>query len=95
MFGLHLFFLIDGKIGGNVISYTEALLDAYGVSERSGEARLTGITYQQRSAVGGVEVMLPVPGIVMPDGEITSVQGGVEPVLIQSSQIQCLGSNSA
>ena len=70
-----LFFLIDGKIGGNVISYTEALLDAYGVSERSGEARLTGITYQQRSAVGGVEVMLPVPGIVMPDGEITSVQG--------------------
>lgn len=68
------FFLIDGKIGGNVISYTEAMLDAYGLSERSGEARLTGITYQQRAAVGGVEVMLPVPGIIMPDGEITSVE---------------------
>lgn len=70
-----LFFLVDGKIGGNVISYTEALLDAYGLSERSGEARLKGITYQQKSAVGGVDVMLPVAGIVMPDGEVTSVEG--------------------
>lgn len=73
--GFSFFFLIDGKIGGNVISYTEALLDAYGVSERSGEARLAGITYQEKSAVGGINVMLPVPGIVMPDGEITSVEG--------------------
>lgn len=72
---LSLFFLVDGKIGGNVISYTEAMLDAYGVSERSGEARLTGVTFQRKSAVGGVSVMIPEAGIIMPDGEITSAEG--------------------
>ncbi|MDE7411123.1 MAG: SusC/RagA family TonB-linked outer membrane protein [Paramuribaculum sp.] len=34
-----LYFLIDGKIGGNVMSLTEADLDRFGVSTRSGELR--------------------------------------------------------
>lgn len=37
-----LYFLIDGKIGGKVMSATEAMLDGYGVSKRSGDARLAG-----------------------------------------------------
>ena len=35
-----LYFLINGRIGGKVISLTESYLDRYGASERSGEARL-------------------------------------------------------
>lgn len=71
---LSFYFLIDGKIGGNVISYTEAFMDAYGVSERSGEARKSGVTYLKKSVVGGVEVMQSVPGIQLPDGQIVSAQ---------------------
>ena len=69
-----LYFLIDGKIGGNVISYTEALMDAYGVSERSGKVRQQGLTYTQRSVVGGVEVMQAVPGYQLPDGQIVPAE---------------------
>ena len=35
-------FLIDAKVGGHVFSMTEATLDGWGVSERSGEARDAG-----------------------------------------------------
>jgi TonB-linked SusC/RagA family outer membrane protein len=35
-------FLVDGKFGGQVLSLTEALLDKYGVSKASGEARDRG-----------------------------------------------------
>ncbi|MDO5664765.1 MAG: SusC/RagA family TonB-linked outer membrane protein [Bacteroidia bacterium] len=35
-------FLIDGKIGGKALSMTEATLDGWGVSERSGKARDEG-----------------------------------------------------
>lgn len=35
-------FLIDAKVGGKVMSMTEATLDGWGVSERSGEARNNG-----------------------------------------------------
>jgi hypothetical protein len=35
-------FLVDGKFGGEVLSLTEALLDKYGVSKASGEARDRG-----------------------------------------------------
>lgn len=43
-------FLIDGKFGGRVVSGTEAALDGWGVSERSGEARDAG-----KVVVDGVE----------------------------------------
>ncbi len=59
---LSLYLLIDGKIGGKVISFTEAHLDMYGVSQRSADARLTGLT----TIVQGEEV----PAVVMPDGKL-------------------------
>ena len=36
----NLYILINGRIGGKVISLTEAYLDRYGVSKRTGDARL-------------------------------------------------------
>jgi TonB-linked SusC/RagA family outer membrane protein len=38
----NLSFLVDGKFGGQVLSYTQAYLDAYGVSKASGDARAAG-----------------------------------------------------
>lgn len=35
-------FLLDGKFGGKVVSITQAMLDSYGVSQASGEARDAG-----------------------------------------------------
>lgn len=39
---LHIYALVDGKIGGKVLSMTGAILDGYGVSQRSGAARDNG-----------------------------------------------------
>jgi hypothetical protein len=50
-------FLVNGKIGGKVIGQTEAMLDGYGVSQRSADARTNG----------GVEI-----NAVMPDGTTVS-----------------------
>lgn len=36
-------FLIDAKVGGKVLSMTEATMDGWGVSERSGLARDAGL----------------------------------------------------
>ena len=35
-------FLVDGKVGGQVFSHTEAMLDGYGVSQRTAAARDAG-----------------------------------------------------
>lgn len=43
-------FLIDGKFGGKVLSMTEATLDGWGVSKRTGDARNAG-----KVVVDGVE----------------------------------------
>ncbi|MDR2118055.1 MAG: SusC/RagA family TonB-linked outer membrane protein [Tannerellaceae bacterium] len=40
--GVSLYFLVDGRFGGDVLSLTEADLDKYGVSKRSGDERLRG-----------------------------------------------------
>ncbi len=40
--GITLKFLIDGRFGGEVMSITEALLDEFGVSQRSADARDAG-----------------------------------------------------
>ncbi len=40
--GITLKFLIDGRFGGQVMSVTEALLDEFGVSQRSADARDAG-----------------------------------------------------
>jgi TonB-linked SusC/RagA family outer membrane protein len=39
---LSLYFLVDGRVGGDVISLTQADLDKYGVSKASGDDRLNG-----------------------------------------------------
>jgi hypothetical protein len=40
--GLTLSFLVDGKFGGKVMSITQAIMDEYGVSEASAQARDNG-----------------------------------------------------
>lgn len=61
-----LYFLVDGRFGGKVISFTEAYLDYYGTSARTGaareEAERTGLTFNGK------------PGMMLPDGQVTSVE---------------------
>lgn len=38
----HLYFLIDSRIGGKVVSFTQSLMDEYGVSKASADARDAG-----------------------------------------------------
>lgn len=63
---LSLYFLIDGRIGGKVISFTEAYLDYYGTSARTGAAReqaeKSGLTFNGK------------PGMTLPDGQVTSIE---------------------
>ena len=52
---LTLSFLIDGRFGGKVLSMTEAALDGWGVSQRSGDARdagqvvVDGVSFEPRA----------------------------------------------
>lgn len=59
---LTLYFLIDGRIGGKVMSLTEPDLDMFGLSERSAEARLNGRKHVDPKT--GKEYTL----IALPDG---------------------------
>lgn len=85
----NLYFLIDGKIGGTVLSFTEARLDMYGVSKRSGDARNSGVMYYQKGYAGDEIVVTPVAGVVMPDGNVAPAKeyyqaiGGGEPCMSQ------------
>ncbi|MEG1838149.1 MAG: SusC/RagA family TonB-linked outer membrane protein [Bacteroidaceae bacterium] len=82
-----LYFLIDGKIGGTVLSYTEARMDMFGVSKRTGDARNSNITYIKKENLGGTSVGVAVPGLIMEDGNIAPVEeyykaiGAGEPAL--------------
>lgn len=49
--GFSLYFLIDGRFGGDVISLTQAELDSYGVSKVTGDKRNEGAMY-----FGGKEI---------------------------------------
>lgn len=57
------FFLINGRIGGKVISLTEAYLDNLGLSERTAEARLAAEASNLVDTERG-----NVPAMYMPDG---------------------------
>ncbi len=59
----NLFFLINGRIGGKVISLTESYLDYYGVSKRSGDARSRAEANNIVAKDYGNQ-----PGIELPDG---------------------------
>ncbi|QZE14229.1 SusC/RagA family TonB-linked outer membrane protein [Halosquirtibacter laminarini] len=71
-----LYVLIDGRIGGKVISFTEAYLDSYGVSQRSADARLSDkyITRKSKDPVTRQEVIIKDPAVVMPDGNLASAE---------------------
>ena len=74
----NLFFLINGRIGGKVISLTEAYLDRLGVSQRTADARLEaeaqGIVYTNAD---GTEV----PGMYINEGrDIVPVQTWYETI---------------
>ena len=83
----NIYALIDGKIGGKVISYTEARMDMYGVSKRTGDVRNSGVIYLKKEIIGSDIVGTPVAGVVMPDGNIAPAMeyyraiGGGEPCL--------------
>lgn len=79
----NLMFLIDGKIGGKIVSFTEGFLDYYGVSQRSADMRLKA---ENENIVWTNKKGEEMPGIVMPDGNITSLEayytsvGGATPL---------------
>lgn len=58
-----LFFLINGRIGGKVISLTEADLDHLGLSQRTADARM----YAEANNIIATQYG-NVPGMVLPDG---------------------------
>lgn len=63
---LSLYFLIDGKIGGKVMSLTQPDRDLYGLSERSANDRVNG----ERVTENGKEYVLKE----LPDGQKVSVE---------------------
>ncbi|WP_455086870.1 SusC/RagA family TonB-linked outer membrane protein [Prevotella denticola] len=76
---LSLSFLINGRIGGKVISLTEQQLDYYGYSQRSADARLEA---EKNNIVA--KDYGNVPGMMLPDGS-----GRIVPV---QSYYQAIGS---
>jgi TonB-linked SusC/RagA family outer membrane protein len=76
---LSLFFLINGRIGGKVISLTEAYLDNLGLSERTSAARLHAEANNIVATTYGNEA-----GMVLPDGS-----GRIVPI---KAYYQALGS---
>lgn len=67
-----LYFLINGRIGGKVVSLTEAYLDYQGVSKRVGDARDYAAAHNLvwTSPDGAVTK----PAMVMPDGNLAPIQ---------------------
>lgn len=78
--GLSVYMLIDGKIGGKVVSLTEADLDYYGLSQRSADARLSGETM----VWDGVQV----PAVTLPTGQQVPARAYYEAV--GTNQTECI-----
>ncbi|MEG1523088.1 MAG: SusC/RagA family TonB-linked outer membrane protein [Bacteroidales bacterium] len=76
-------FLIDGKIGGKIVSFTEGFLDYYGVSQRTADMRLKA---ERENIIWTNKKGEQEPGVVMPDGRVTSLEayytsiGGATPL---------------
>ncbi len=62
-----LYFLINGRIGGKVISLTEGMLDAVGNSQRTADARLAAEANNLYTATGE-------PVMYMSDGQLVSIE---------------------
>lgn len=75
---LSLYFLISGRLGGKFISLTEAYLDYYGVSKRTGDARLAaeknGIVW--KSANGKTAPGMYAQGTLVPVQDYYQTIGG-------------------
>lgn len=71
--GVSLYFLIDGKFGGKVISFTEAYLDRLGLSKRTGEVRqqyeadMDNLVFQDTEGDW-------FPGMRLADGQLAPIQ---------------------
>ena len=63
---LTLYFLIDGRIGGKVMSYTEAERDLFGLSERTAAARAAALNNPELQAFDAAGNMVPL--MYLPDG---------------------------
>ncbi len=61
-----LYFLIDGRIGGKVMSLTEPDLDRYGISTRSGDARMAAYNNPDLQYYTPTGEMVPL--MYLPDG---------------------------
>lgn len=68
---LQFYFLIDGKIGGKVVSFTESFLDFYGVSQRTADARLNA---ERNNLVWVNKKGVSYPGMYLSDGTLTSIE---------------------
>lgn len=66
------YFLIDGKIGGKVVSFTEAYLDYFGTSQRTADARINAVNNNLywESPLDGVKE----PAMIV-DGQVFPVEG--------------------
>lgn len=88
-----LFFLINGRIGGKVISFTEAYLDGSGLSERTAEARQYAEQHNLIASDYGSQL-----GMYLPDGSnrvvpIASYYKGIGGASPASSQYIYNGTN--
>lgn len=70
-------FMINGRIGGKVISLTESYLDNLGLSERTGQARMAAEAQNIVATDYGNK-----PGMVLPDGSgrVVPIQGYYETI---------------
>jgi hypothetical protein len=80
--------LISGKFGGEVVSQTESMLDGWGVSKRSGDARDVGYV-----AINGIKGTTPVTQISAFDyyaegGGIGGRNGIIEPYVYDRTNIR-------
>ena len=67
-----LYFLINGRIGGKVVSLTEAYLDYQGVSKRVGDARDYAAAHNLMWT--SPDGSITKPAMVMPDGNLAPIQ---------------------
>lgn len=79
------YFLIDGKVGGKVISFTEAYLDYFGTSQRTAEARdyaLANNLYWTSNDGAVTKLGMYIPGTqqVVPIDQYYQTIGGGSPV---------------
>ena len=82
---LSFYFLIDGKVGGKVISFTEAYLDQFGTSQRTAEARALAIANNlywtsEDGTITKPAMYIPGTNTLVPVDQYYQTIGGGSPV---------------